>query len=71
MMELEFLDPARAAMTFQGVHRLEVEAIIATPETVTTGDVFIEYDGHIGGRRLRVYVVRDSDPPIVGYVMEG
>lgn len=70
-MEIRIGDVARAAMSARGIHRMEIEAIIATPDTVEAGDLFVRYDGHIGGRRLTVLVVRDSDPPLVGYVMEG
>lgn len=54
-MEIRIGDVARAAMSAAGIHRMEVEAIIATPDTVDTGDMFVRHDGRIGGRRRRFW----------------
>ena len=65
-MELEFTTFARAQMGFEGVSRLEVEAIFASPDTVEAGAIYTRYEGTIGGRKLILFVIVDSDPPKVG-----
>lgn len=49
-------------MAVQGVHRAEVEAVIAQPDEVETSVEWAAYHGSVGGRRLRVVVVNDSEP---------
>lgn len=68
-MELRFGDAARKQMVAEGLSRLEIEAVVATPDSVTANDEYIRYDGGIGGRALTVYVRVDLDPPMV-YLVE-
>ena len=68
-MDLEFSSVARAQMAAEGIHRLEVEAIVASPDSVVTGDWLIRYDGQVAGRALSVFVVADSDPPKVALLV--
>jgi hypothetical protein len=70
-MELRFTDVARRHMALLGVHRLEVEAIIADFARTETGPGLVAYYGESGGRTLVVIVVEDSDPPFVVSIAEG
>ena len=65
-MELEFTTFARAQMGFESVSRLEVEAVFASPDAVEAGEIYMRYMGTVGGRRLILFVLVDSDPPKVG-----
>lgn len=52
-------------MAAEGIHRLEVAAIVAFPDAMETADLLIRYDGRVTDRTFIVYVVADSEPPMV------
>ncbi len=67
---LEFSRHARVQMLLLVIERIEVEAVVASPERVDVGEATVRYHGVLGGRLLDVFVLRDSDPPYVVTVSE-
>jgi len=51
-MELRFTNAARADMVEEGIHRIEVEAVLASPDAVDPGDVMSRYGARIAIARL-------------------
>jgi hypothetical protein len=70
-VDIEFTGIARTNMADRGIHRLEVEAVLTSPDQVEEGEVVIRYEGRIADRTIVVFVVRDSEPPTVMFVRGG
>lgn len=64
-MELRIGNVTRRQMAELGVHRLEVAAVIAVPDSVDAGDVLTRHAARIAGRMIVVYTLRDSEPLMV------
>jgi len=56
-------------MAEDGVHRLEVEAVLSDPEATEIGEHYVGYHGRVADRRFRIIVVKESDPPLVMMVL--
>lgn len=66
---LRYTGHARARMLEAMVEAFEIQATVANPDEVTVGELLVSYDAVIGGRRVSVVLLKDSDPPLVVSVL--
>ena len=65
-MSVRYTRHAEAQMALRGISRAEVEEVLESYHTSYSdrkGNPI--YIGHPGGRRIKVVVAKDSDPPLV------
>lgn len=67
-MAVEYTAFARAQMGAEGVAAVKIEAVLDAPDSIEVGDVYVRYEGSLGGRTLVLFVLAGSDPPRLAYL---
>ncbi len=68
-MRLALTNHAVLRMIELGVTRQQLEQLLSMPDTMTEGVTADEYTGQVGGRTLRAFLARNTDPQLVITVM--